>query len=144
MPVLLHSVPPTLQQATTIPRLHWRLLDTHSQVWVCLLWGHAPFSWVLGHTSFCLCLPRVYFPVLCKFWQLYVGLIATSSKRAYVIPKSAAPRAPAPVAVHCWPIPPQEILKHSSLSISVGSLSPGVHKVFLIPLSVSGRQGVWF
>ena len=25
-------------------------------------------------TSFCLCPPRVYFPVLCKFWQLYGGL----------------------------------------------------------------------
>ena len=30
-----------------------------------------------------------------------VGLMATSSKRAYAIPKSAAPRAPVPVAVHC-------------------------------------------
>ena len=30
-----------------------------------------------------------------------VGLMATSSKRAYAIPRSAAPKAPAPVAVHC-------------------------------------------
>ena len=30
-----------------------------------------------------------------------VGLMAASSKSAYAIPKSAAPRAPAPVAVHC-------------------------------------------
>ena len=30
-----------------------------------------------------------------------VGLMATSSKRAYAIPRSAAPRAPAPVSVHC-------------------------------------------
>ena len=30
-----------------------------------------------------------------------VELMATSSKRAYAIPKSAAPKAPAPVAVHC-------------------------------------------
>ena len=30
-----------------------------------------------------------------------VGLMVTSSKRAYVIPKSAAPRAPVPLAVHC-------------------------------------------
>ena len=29
--------------------------------------------------------------------------MATSSKRAYAIPKSAASRAPVPVAVHCWP-----------------------------------------
>ena len=61
----------------------------------------APFSWVLVHTRFCLCPPRVCFPVLCKFWQLYGGLMVTSSKRAYAIPRSAAPRAPAPVAVHC-------------------------------------------
>ena len=37
MHTLLHSVPPTLQQATADPRLHQRLLDTHEQVWVSLL-----------------------------------------------------------------------------------------------------------
>ena len=61
----------------------------------------ASFSWVLVHTRFCLCPPRVSFPVLCKFWQLYGGVNGTSSKRVYAIPKSAAPRAPVPVAVHC-------------------------------------------
>ena len=30
-----------------------------------------------------------------------VGLMATSSKRYYAIPKSASPRAPVPAAVHC-------------------------------------------
>ena len=30
-----------------------------------------------------------------------VGLMVTSSKRAHAIPKSAAPRAPVPLAVHC-------------------------------------------
>ena len=30
-----------------------------------------------------------------------VGLMVTSSKRAYAIPKLAAPRGPAPAAVHC-------------------------------------------
>ena len=34
----------------------------------------APFSWVLMCTRFCLCPPRVCFPVLCKFWQLYGGV----------------------------------------------------------------------
>ena len=57
-----------------------------------------------------------------------VGLMVTTSKRAYAIPKSAAPRAPVPVAVHCRPTPPQEMLKHSSVSVSVGSLDPDVHK----------------
>ena len=33
-----------------------------------------PFSCVLVHTRFCLCPPRVFFPVLCKFWQLYGGV----------------------------------------------------------------------
>ena len=73
-----------------------------------------------------------------------VGLMATSSKRPYIIPKSGAPRAPAPAAVDCWPVPPQEMLKHSSVSVSVGSLGPGAHKVCLSPLSVSGWNGVWF
>ena len=34
---LLHSVPSTLQQATTDPCLCQRLLDTHRQVWVSLV-----------------------------------------------------------------------------------------------------------
>ena len=40
MHALPHSVPPTLRQATANPRLHQRLLHTHRQVWVSLLWGH--------------------------------------------------------------------------------------------------------
>ena len=43
MDTLLHSVPPTLQQATTNPRLCWRVLNTHRQVWVSLWWGHCSF-----------------------------------------------------------------------------------------------------
>ena len=34
-----------------------------------------------------------------------VGLMVISSKGAYAIPKSAAPRAPVPVTAHCWPVP---------------------------------------
>ena len=33
--------------------------------------------------------------------SLLVGLMVTSSKRAYAIPKFVVPRAPVPVAVHC-------------------------------------------
>ena len=98
---MLHSVPLTLKQASTISRLCQRLLDTHGKVWISVLWVTAHFSQVLVHTSFCLCPPRVCFPVLCKFWWLYGGLMVTSSKRTYAIPRSAAPRAPAPVAGHC-------------------------------------------
>ena len=33
----------------------------------------APFSRILVHRRFCLCPLRVYFPVLCKFYQLFGG-----------------------------------------------------------------------
>ena len=54
---------------------------------------------------------------------------------------------PHPESLSLWestvnPYLPQEMLKHSSVSVSVGSLGPGVHKVCLSPLSVSGRNGV--
>ena len=115
-----HACTATLSAPNPVAGHHWPTppLETpeHSQaslgqslVGSLLL---SPGSWC---TRFCLCPPRVYFPVLCKFWQLYVGLMVTSSKRAYAIPTSAAPRAPAPTAVHCWVVPPQEMLKSSSL-----------------------------
>ena len=68
-----------------------------------------------------------------------VGLMVTSSKQTYAKP---TPRAPVPAADHCQPIPPQEMLKHSSVSVSVGSLGPGAQKVCLSPLSISGGHGV--
>ena len=43
MQALPHSTPLTLQQATISPHLHWRLMDTHRQVWVSLLWGFCSF-----------------------------------------------------------------------------------------------------
>ena len=140
MQALLHSVPPTLQQATADPRLRWRLLDTHGQVWVSLLWGHCSF--LLGpdvHKVLFVC-SKSLFPQYCVSSGIsMVGLVATSSKRVYAIPRSTAPRAPAAEAVHCWPIPLQDTLKHCSGSVSVGSLGPGTHKVCFSPLSISGR-----
>ena len=46
MQALIHSMPPMLQQAISNPCLCWRLLDTHRQVTVSLLWGH--YSFLLG------------------------------------------------------------------------------------------------
>ena len=101
MHALLHSVPLTLQQATTDPRLHQRLLDTHGQVWISLLCGHCSFLLGPGAQGSICAIPESVSPVLCKLGRLYVGLMATSSKMAYAIPMSTAPRAPAPGAVHC-------------------------------------------
>ena len=91
--------------------------------------GHCSFLLGPGAHKF-LCVPsKSLLPQSCvSSGSSMVGLMATSSKRAYAIPRSAALRAPAPVAVHCWSIPRQEMLKHSSFSASVMSLGPGVHK----------------
>ena len=138
MHVLLHSVPLTLQQATTDPCLCQRLLDTPVSVSYEVT---APFSWVLVPRRFCSCPRRVYFPVLCKFWQLYGGLMATSSKRAYAIPRSAAPRAPI-----LWKSTADPYLyrtrSNTVVSVSVESLGPGALKVSLSSLSISGGNGV--
>ena len=56
----LSALNPT--QATTDPHLHQRLLDTHGQVWVSLLWVTGPGAYKVLFVP-----PRVCFPVLCKF-----------------------------------------------------------------------------
>ena len=126
MQALLHSMLPTL----TDPHIHLRLLDTHGQVWVSLLWGHCSFFLGPSVHKVLFAPSKSLFPQSClSSGTSMVGLMATSSKRAYAVPRSTAPRAPVPAAVHCWPVPPQETLKHSSGRVSVGSLGPGVHKV---------------
>ena len=75
--------------------------------------GHSQASLgqsLVGHCSFLLgpcsqgsvCVLQKSIPQSCvSSGSSVVELMATSSKRAYAIPKSAAPRAPVPVAVHC-------------------------------------------
>ena len=59
------------------PPLTRRLLDTHRQVWVSLLWGHcehtvSPGSWCAQ--GFVCALQESVSPVLCKFWWFYGGV----------------------------------------------------------------------
>ena len=61
LPGLLQSVPLTPRQATADPRLRWRLLDTHRQVWLSLLWGHCSFLLGPDAHKFLLCPARVCF-----------------------------------------------------------------------------------
>ena len=132
---LPHSAPPTLHQATVDPHVRWRLLDTHGQVWVSLLWGHCSSLLGPGAHKVLFVPSKTLLPQYCvSSGGSMMGLMVTSSMRAYATPRSAAPRAPG----HCWPIPSQETLKHSSDSVSVGSLGPSAHKVCLSPLSISG------
>ena len=83
-------------------------------------------------------------PVLCKFWWFYGGVNDDLLQESWFHTQVCHIQSPCPAAVHCWPAPPQETLRHSSVSVSVGSLGPGVHKVCLSSLSVSGGNGFWF
>ena len=101
MHTLLHSVPPTCSMPL-LTHASARLLDTHGQVWVSVLWGHSSF--LLGpDVHKVLFVPsKNLFPQSCvSFGCSVVELMAISSKRAYAIPRSPAPRVPALVAGHC-------------------------------------------
>ena len=91
MHTLPHSVPLTLKQATTDPHLSQRLTGKSGSV----------SCGVTMHTRFYLGPQESVSLVLCKVWQLYVGLMAIFSKRAYAIPRSVAHRASDPAAGHC-------------------------------------------
>ena len=99
---LLHSVPPSLQQATTDPCLRQRLLDPHGQVWVSLLWGHCSFLLGPGVHEVLFVPSKSLFPQSCvSSGGCMVELMVTSSKRAYAIPRSAAPRTLPAAVGHC-------------------------------------------
>ena len=113
-------------------------LDTHGQVWVSLLWGHCSFLLGPGAHKVLFVPSKSLFPQSCvSSGSSMVGLMATSSKRAYAIPRSAAPRAP---ALQQSTGDPYLLRGHPNtvLAQSLGSLGPGMHKVCLNPLSVSG------
>ena len=60
------------------------------------LWGHCSFLLGLGAQGSVCALPESVSPVLCKFWQLCGGLMATSSKRAYAITQVSCTQSPCP------------------------------------------------
>ena len=144
MHALLHSVPLTLQQATPDPCLRWRLLDTHGQVWVSLLWGHCFFPLGPGAHKVLFVPSKNLFPQSCvSSGSSMVGLMATSSKKAYAIPRSAALRAPVPAAGHCCSIPLQEILKYAKAGLAQTLWGLLVSTRFcLSPPSISGGHEV--
>ena len=96
MHALPHSAPPTLQQATMDPQLYQKLLYTHGQVWVSLLWGHCSFLLGPGVHKVLFVPSKSLFPQSCVSSGVsMMGLMVTSSKKAYAIPRSTAPRTPA-------------------------------------------------
>ena len=110
---------PCSRPALTSPCLRQRLLDTHGHDWVSFLWDHCSFLLGPSAQKILFVPSKSLFPQSCvSSGGSMVGLMATSSKRAYATPRSAAPRAAA--TGHCWPVPPQETLRHSSGPLSVG------------------------
>ena len=90
-----------------------------------------PGSWCTQ--DFVCALQESVSPVLCKFWQLYGGV---NGDLLQDMPYPGLLH-PEPLALQQSTVPLQETLKHSSTSVSVGSLGPGAHKVCLRPLSIS-------
>ena len=92
---MFHSVPLTLQQATTDPCLCSKLLDNHEHVWVSVLCSLCSFLLGPGAHKFFFVPSKSLFPQSClSSGGSMVELMVTSSKRAHAIPRSAAPRAP--------------------------------------------------
>ena len=59
-----------------------------------------PFSWILVHTRFCLCPPRVCVPLLCKFWRPCGGANGDLLQEGLCHTQVCCTQSPAPAAVH--------------------------------------------
>ena len=97
---LLHSCPdPAAGRRRPTPPLetpgHSQVSLGQSLVGSLLL---SPGSWC---TRFCCALQESISLSCVSSGGSMVGIMTTSSKRVYAIPRSAAPRAPAPVTGHC-------------------------------------------
>ena len=136
---LLLSVPLTLQQATFNPCLHWRLLDSHRQVWVSLLWGYCSFLLDPDMRKVLSALQVSVFPILSMFWRLYGGVNGDLLQDSLCYTQVCCTQSPH----HCgWPLLTYTfsggIQTQFGISLCVGSQGSGAHKVCLSLLSISG------
>ena len=97
----------------------------------------SPGSWC---ASFCLCPPRVYFPVLCEFWQLCGGVNGNLLLEGLCHTQVCSIQSPCPCGrplLTCTSAGDNQTLKGRSGSVSVGS--PGAHSSCLSPrVSLAG------
>ena len=96
----------------------------------------SPGSWCTQ--GFVCTLQESVSPVLWKFWQLCGGVNGDLLQEGLCHTRVCCTQIPCPCGS------PLLTCTSSSISVSVGSLGPGAHKVCLSPLSISGRYGVWF
>ena len=99
----------------------------------------SPESW-WAHSFVC-SLQESVSPVLCKIWQLYDGVNGDLLQEVLCLTHVCWTQSPVPVVVQGWPVPPQEMLRHS-LAQSLWGLWVLVHTGFvwfpLVSLRVPG------
>ena len=100
----------------------------------------SPGSWC-AQVSVC-ALQESISPILCKFWWLCDGVNGDLFQEGLCHTQVCCTQRPYPCGRPLLTLPLQETLKHSSGSVSVGSLGPGAYKACLRPPSVSDRYGV--
>ena len=139
-----HACTATLSAPTRTagPCLHWRLLDTPGQGWVNLLWSQCSLLLGLVCTRFCLCPPRVYFPVLCKFWQHYGGVNGGLFQEGLCHTQVCCTQSPCPCSRPLLICTCTEDTQTQFCLSPCGVAGPGAHQVCLSPLSISGGNGV--
>ena len=126
----LHRPPPTY--AST--RDSWTLMGMSGPVSS----GHWSFLLRPGAHKVLFVPSKSLFPQSCvSSGGSMVGLMATSSKRAYATPRSAAPRAPTPGEGHCWPVPPPG---DTQTRFWLGLCGLGMRSMAFPGLSSSGNQ----
>ena len=124
---------PSLQQATSDPYLCGRLLDTHGQVLVSLLWGHCSFLLGLGAQKiFVYALQESVSPVLCKFWWLYGGINVGFLQEGLCHMQVYCTQSPCPCSSPLLTCTSGGDTQTQFDSVSVGSLGPGMHKVCVL------------
>ena len=131
MHALLHSVPPTLQQATADPRLHQRLLDTHRQVWVSLFWGHCSFVLGPGEHKVLFVPSKSLSPQSCISSGGVNGNILQKGLCHTQVCHTQSPHPCDRPLLTCTFTGDTQTLKGRSGSVSVGF--PGAHKVLFEP-----------
>ena len=123
-----------------LPRDFWTLMSKSGSVSCGVT---APLSSVLMSPRFCLCPPRVCFPVLCKFSWRYGGVNGALLQEGLCHTLVCCTQSPCSMwLLTCIFAGDTETLKDRSGSVSVGSA--GAHRFCVSPLNISGGYGVWF
>ena len=102
----------------------------------------AAFSWVLVHTRFSLCPPRLYFPVLCKFWQLCGGVNGDLLQEGLCHTQVCCTQSPCPCGSPLLTCTSTGDAQTQFCLTLCGVPGSWCAQNCLSPLSISGRNGV--